>query len=139
VVVGIGTLGVVVAFVSLLGRLPALMPFGVFATGAAYAVALGFRSGAVDAHAPLVAAGLFIAAECGYVSLGWRTGRPSRELFARGVVFTLAATVGAALVGALVLVAASDSSRGLGLEIVGAAAALLVLGVIAAFSSRSST
>jgi hypothetical protein len=138
-VLGIGTLGVVIAFVALIGRWPALLPLGVFVVGGAYATEFGFRSGGVDSHAPLVAAGLFLATECAYVSLNWGASRPSRELIARRVLFTVGACVGAAVVGALVLVAATTSARGLGLEILGAAAALLIFLFIAAFSSRTNT
>jgi hypothetical protein len=129
----------VFVFVALVGRWPGLLPLGVFTVGAAYAAALAFRSGGVDSHAPLVAAGLFVATECAYISVGRSASRPTPELIARRVVFTLVTGVGAALVGALVLVAANTSARGLGFEILGAVAALLILFFIAAVSFRTNT
>ena len=116
-----------------------MLPLGVFVVGAAYAAALAVRSGGVDSQAPLVAAGLFVATECAYSSVARSAGRSTPELTARRVVFTLVTGVGAALVGALVLVAANTSARGLGLEILGAVAALLILFFIAAVSSRTNT
>jgi hypothetical protein len=99
---------------------------------------LSLRSGAVDARAPFVAAGLFVAVECGYFSLGWGAGRPDLRLVARRLLLALAAAVAAALVGALVLVAASNSTRGVGLEALGLGAALGILVLLAVISSRTS-
>ena len=123
----------------LVGRWPGLLPLGVFVVGAAYAAALAFRSGGVEARAPLVAAALFVATECAYISVAQSASHPTPELIARRVVFTLVTGVGAALVGALVLVAANTSASGLGFEILGAVAALLILFFIAAVSSRTNT
>jgi peptidoglycan/LPS O-acetylase OafA/YrhL len=114
-----------------------LLPVGITGVGAAYAVALSFRSGTVDPRAPFVAAGLFLAAECAYWSLGSSAGRPDRRTVARRLLLACAGAVAAALVGALVLVAASDSTRGVAFEAVGVAAALAILLLVAAISSRT--
>lgn len=138
-VVGVGTAGVVVACLALLGRWPSVLPLGVLGVGAAYALALGFRSAGVDPLVPFVAAVLFLAVECAYFSLGWSVGRPDRVLVVRRLLHGFAAAVAAALVGALVLVAASNSSRGLALEALGIGAALVILLLLAVLSSRTST
>jgi hypothetical protein len=114
-----------------------LLPVGITGVGAAYAVALSFRSGTVDPRAPFVAAGLFLAVECAYWSLGSSAGRPNRRTVGRRVLLACAGAIAAALVGALVLVAASDSTRGVGFEAVGVAAALAILLLVAAISSRT--
>jgi hypothetical protein len=138
-IVGVGAAGLVLACVALLGGWPSLFPLGVVGVGAAYAITLAFRSTGVDPRAPFVAAGIFVAAECAYFSLGWGAGRPDRRLTVRRLLHGLAAAVAAALVGALVLVAASKSTSGLALEAGGITAALVILLLLAVLSSRTST
>jgi hypothetical protein len=135
----IGLVGIFIVFVALVGRWSALLPTGVFAVGAAYTTALALRSGGVDPGAPLVAAGILVATECAYYSIGLPTAYPNRELIVRRLIFLLAGLIGAVLVGAVVLVAASSSRTGVGLEVAGAVAALLILFVLAAISTRTST
>jgi hypothetical protein len=138
-IVGVGVVGLVLACVALLGRWSSLFQLGVVGVGAAYTVTLAFRSTGVDPRAPFVAAVIFVAAECAYFSLGWGAGRPDSRLTARRLLHGFAAAVAAALVGALVLVAASNSTRGLALEAGGIAAALVILLLLAVLSSRTST
>ncbi len=105
--------------------------------GAAYALFVGLRTGSVDPRAPIVAAGLFVAAELGFWSLEPLDARPERIVLVRRLLFVVFAGLGAALVGSLLLVAAAGVSGGIALEAVGVLAAVLTLTLVAALASRA--
>jgi len=136
-VAAIGALGWTLAAVALLGRWPSLLPWGVAGVGAAYALFVGLRTGSVDPRAPIVAAGLFVAAELGFWSLEPLDARPERIVLVRRLLFVVFAGLGAALVGSLLLVAAAGVSGGIALEAVGVLAAVLTLTLVAALASRA--
>jgi hypothetical protein len=110
---------------------------GLAGVGAGYAVLLGLRSGSVDSRAPIVAAGLFVAAELGFWSLEPLHARAERIVVLRRLLFIAAGGLGAALIGSLLLVAAAEGSGGVGLEAVGVLAAGLTLGIVAFLAARS--
>jgi hypothetical protein len=123
---------------ALLTRWRSAFPLGLGLVGASYGVYVALRSGAVDARAPAVAAGLFAVAELGFWSLE-RVPSPSEGTV---VVRRVAALVGGVLVtafvGGLLLVLATGATGGVGLEAAGVAAAVVALGAIAWLASRAS-
>jgi hypothetical protein len=139
VVGGVGALGWTIAAVALLGKWPSLLPWGLAGVGAGYAVFLGLRTGSADGGAPLVAAGLVVAAELGFWSLESRDAHVERAVLVRRIVLIAASGLGAALVGSLLLVAAAGVSGGVGLEAVGVLAAVLTLAIVAVLAARSSS
>jgi hypothetical protein len=137
VVASVGGLGCVLTALAVPRRWTSLLPLGLFCIGASYGMHLALHEGSVDAAAPLVAGALFLAAELAYWSL--ERGAPSR----RGATVRRAGGVAlgallTALVGSLVLVAASGVSGGVALEALGVLAALLTLGAVALLASRAS-
>jgi hypothetical protein len=132
-VAGAGLAGCALFALGLAGRWPLLLVLGVAAVGAAYAVSLSLRSGGVDANAPAVGAGLFVAAELGF----WSLERTFRAVLVRRVLYVVLLGVGSALVGSLILVASAGVSGGVGMEALGVGAAVALLGVIAALSAQA--
>jgi hypothetical protein len=137
-ILGIGVFGLAIAGAALLTRWSPLLPLGLVCIGGAYAVALALRSVTVDPRAPFVAAGLFAAAELGYFSLDWRTGRPEVTTIVRQLLVLVGGALAAVIVGGVVLVAASGTTWGVGLDAVGVGAALIILGLLAVLSFRAS-
>jgi hypothetical protein len=132
-VAGAGLAGLALFGVGLAGRWPSLLVLGLAGVGAAYAVFLALRTGGVDANAPAVGAGLFVAAELGFWSLEPRL----RTVLLRRLVFIVLLGLGSALVGSLILVASAGVSGGVGLEALGVVAAVAVLGAIAVLAVRA--
>jgi hypothetical protein len=112
-----------------------MLVLGIAGVGAAYAVFLGLRSGGVDANAPAVGAGLFVAAELGF----WSLERTLRAVLVRRVLFIALSGLVSALVGSLILVASAGVSGGVGVEALGVVAAVAILGVIATLAVRART
>jgi hypothetical protein len=136
-VAAVGGAGCVLTALAVPRRWASLLPLGLLCVGASYGLHLALDERSVDAAAPLVAAALFIAAELAYWSL--ERGAPSRRgAAARRAGGVALGAVLTALVGSLVLVAASGVSGGVALEALGVLAALLTLGAIALLASRAS-
>jgi hypothetical protein len=139
----VAAVSLVALVLALVSGWSALVPLSLALAGAAYGVQLALDDAPLDAGAPLVAAGLLVAAELAYWSLEERDrvpGDPGQGL--RRVAFVAASGVGALLVGALLL-ALVDSvhARGLALDVAGAfaaAAALTVILLAASGRGRSS-
>jgi hypothetical protein len=131
--VAVGLLALVAAIV--LGW-SGLVPVSVVALGAAYATHLAVDDPGLDARAPLVAAGLLLAAELGYWSIEERDrvrGEAGDGLRQLGLV-TLLVVGGLAVSAALLAVADLTRTQGLAIDLLGAAAAagaLLVLALVA--------
>ena len=137
VVATLGGLGLLVAAIALVGRWAVLLPWGFVGVGAAYAMFLGLRPGTVDERAPIVAAGLFIAAELSYWSIE-RGGWPSEwRVTGRRLALLASAGLATVIVGGLLLLITSERGSGIGPEAAGVAAAVLTLAVIAALVRRS--
>ena len=137
-VVAVGLGGCAVMLVALVGRWPSLLPLGLAGVGAAYAISLGLRSGAVDAGAPAVAAALFVAAELAFWALERSPARADRQVLVRRIAGLAVGALGTALVGSLILGLTAGVSGGVGLEAVGVVAAALTVAAIAVLSSRPS-
>jgi hypothetical protein len=131
VVAGIGVAGCAIAALALVARRPSLFPLGLAGVGAAYGVYVSLRGRGVDPLAPLVAAALYAAAEVGFWSLERTAARGERALTARRLGGLAAGALLTALVGSLLLLAASGTSGGVGLEAAGVAAAIVALAAIA--------
>lgn len=122
-----------IAFVALVAAIvrcwPALVPVAVALVGAGYAVELAVDAAALDLAAPAVAVGLFLAAELAYWSLDERvrtSGDPGQSL-RRTALVALAATAILVLGSALLALADEVRARGLGVDLLGAMAAVGVL------------
>jgi hypothetical protein len=138
VVAAVGAAGWALLAFGLATRWTSSVPVGLAGAGAAYAVFLAVRGGAVDARAPAIAAALFAVAELGFWSLERSPSRSERNVLLRRVVGLAAGAVVTALVGTLVLVLATGASGGVGLEAAGVAAAVLAVAAIARLASRAS-
>ena len=138
VVAGVGAAGCALMAVAFLVRRPSVLPVGLAGVGAAYAVFLSLRSGAVDARAPIVAAALFVAAEAGFWSLERTAARGGTAPMARRIATLVGSAAVAALVGSLILVLATGVAGSVALEAIGVAAAAVTLAAIALLASRAS-
>lgn len=136
-VVGIGASAIALAVLGLVRPWPSLVAAAVAAVGAAYAVELSLGPRTIDTWAPLVAAGLFLAAEVGFWSVEPCAARPQRTVVIRRLVFLVAAAFTVALVGSVLLYATSGTSGGLGLEALGVAAAVSALAIVALLARRT--
>jgi hypothetical protein len=137
--------GVRLAAVSLVSLVAALVrgwssfiPVSLVFLGAAYAIHLGVDNASLDVKAPLFGAGLFLTAELAYWSLEERDrirGEPGDALRRLGVVAIL---VLVALGSGGVLLAAADltRTRGLAIDLIGAAAAAAALFVVVMIARR---
>jgi hypothetical protein len=138
-VAGLGATGGLV-LVYLLARANAeLVPWPIAFLGIAYAIALVVRGGSgVDAGAPLVAVGLLLCGELAAWSVSERLAIASE----RAVVAARAAALGALAAASLavaalaVALAAAPAGDGLAWTVVGAAAAVTVVGIAVALARR---
>ncbi len=125
-VVGIGFLVLVAGLV--LAR-PALVPVSAFIVGGAYGAELAISDAPLDAAAPMVAAGLYLAVELAYWSLDER-GRWQGEAGdapRRAALVALLAAAAALVTAGLVVLVDTVRTTSLAVDLVGAAAAAAVL------------
>jgi len=137
VVAVLGGIGVLVTALALVGRWVAFLPWGFVGVGAAYALFLSLRHGALDARAPIVAAAFFVAAELSFWSIERRNWRSERQVVVRRLALLVSAGLATAIAGGLLLLVASERRSGVGQETAGIAAAVLTVAVIAALVRRS--
>jgi hypothetical protein len=137
VVWGVGAAGLALGVVGLVRPWPSVVAAGIAVVGAAYAVALGIGPRTVDEWAPLVAAGLFLAAELGFWSMEPSAARPEPAVVVRRLLFLIAAAFCVGLVGTVLLYIASGASGGIGLESLGVAAAVAALSIVALLARRA--
>ncbi|HZC29577.1 MAG TPA: hypothetical protein VE269_07530 [Gaiellaceae bacterium] len=130
VLVGIGAAACGLTAVALAFRWWLVVAWGLASFGAEYAVFLRLRGGAVDARAPLVAAGVLVVAELAFDSIAPERGSRERSLLAAELVALLGAALVTVVAAALVLVVAGSARSGLALEAAGAVAAIGVLAVL---------
>lgn len=138
VVAGVGAGGCAMVVAALVLRRPSVLPVGLAGVGASYAVFLSLHSGPLDARAPLVAAGLFVAAELGFWALERSPARSERVVVLRRIAGLAAGALFTGLVGSLLLVLTTGLRPGIGFEVVGVGAAVLALAAIAGLASRRS-
>ena len=131
-VAAIGIAGVLVLLLALAARSEGLLPWALALGGAQYAVFLVLERGAVDAYAPLYAAGLLLSAELGYWSVERHVEGDRPGLGRRRLSLVVASCLAAGGLGGVILTASELSvSGGLGLEILGVAAAVGALALLA--------
>ncbi len=123
-------LGVVLLTVAAVTRWTRLVLWGLAALGGAYAVALASMQVTTAAvTAPLVAGGVFVAAEGVFLAAA-RGAEPKPEAL-RGIAWLVAAGLGAIAVSALVLVIATvPIGRSLLVTIIGTIAAVSVVALL---------
>ena len=138
VVLAIGAAGLAVMLAALLLRRPAPLPVGLALVGGAYALYVSLHGGSADEWAPVIAAGLFVAAELGFWSLERADARAERTVLLRRVAYLGLAGLFGALVGSLVLGLTTSAGGSLPLEAFGVAAAVATVAAIALLASRSS-
>ena len=138
---GVGALGAVFLAFVLLGSSEALIPWAVACLAGAYVLSLSARGGGgVDEGAPLVAAGVLAFAELAVWSRQERHSyRAPRSISAARAVALLALLLGGLIAAALVVgVSAVPAGGGLAWTLVGAAAAVAILGVAVRLAQRTS-
>jgi hypothetical protein len=118
----------------------ALVPLAAALAGGLYGVELAIADAPLDVAAPAIAAALLLSAELAYWSLEERVrwhGEPGEGLRRVALVALLAVS---ALLVAAVLLALVDAvrARGLALDLLGAAATLLVLATLLVAARRPS-
>jgi hypothetical protein len=125
------------AYAVLRGRAWAL-PWALVFLGAAYAGSLFLPDRGVDRQAPLVAAGFLLLAELSYWALELRTPvSPEPGMLSRRAVVVATAGLGALVVASVAVVAtAIPLGGGVLVDLVGVAAAVAALAVVARLAQR---
>ena len=137
---GVGAVGAIFLAFVLLGHSEALVPWAVAFLGAAYVLSLVARGGGgVDEGTPLVAAGLLAFAELAVWSRQERQSyRAARAIFVTRAIALLALVLGGLIAAALVVgVSAVPTGGGLAWTLVGAVAAVAILGVAVRLAQRT--
>jgi len=124
-----GGLAVALLLLGLVFRWAGPLPWAYAVAGSGYAGFLFIQGGAIDPIAPIYGAGLLLSAELAY----WSLERPIHgALRGRRVGLVLGACLAGGGIGGLILTFAELSVRGgLGLELLGVAAAVAALSLIA--------
>jgi hypothetical protein len=135
-VAGLGIAGWALLALALAGRWPALVAWGIAGLGAEYALFLRLRGETVDVRAPVVAAGLIVAAELAFRAVEPEEGRLEGRLVVRSATAVAAAAAATALIGGVLLVAAGSFGSGLALEAAGVAAAVVAVGLVVRIAAR---
>jgi hypothetical protein len=134
----VGAIGVVGFVFGLLRGYPGAVPWAVVVLGAAYTGSLFLPERGVDREAPLVAAGFVLLAELAYWTLELRTPlSPEPGMLSWRAVVVGAAGLGALLVAAIAIVAtAIPLGGGVTGDLLGVAAAVAALAVVAGLADR---
>ena len=131
VAVLLGALGALMLLFVLVRKIDELLPWSLALAGSAYAIAIMARGSGVDEGAPLVGIALLLCAELATWSLDerWAIAAERPVVLARATALAVLALAGLG-VGALVLaLATAPIGGGLAWTVLGAAAAVLVVGV----------
>jgi hypothetical protein len=128
---GISIAAIATLAVGLALRRPVLFFWSLVLLGGNYALWLALGTHSIDQRAPIVGAGLLLTAELAFDSLEPEVGRPEvTAVLARTIALTLT-VLGAAGVGAVILAFSSvPLSGGVVITALGAAAAVLALGLL---------
>jgi hypothetical protein len=133
----VGIVGWLLVGLGLMIRKPALLAWGLAGFGAEYAIFLRLRGGSVDSRASFIAAGLLLAAELAFLSVGGVLAGADRPLIIRTAAGIAAAVASAALLADLLLVASGSANAGLALEAIGVGAAVLTVALVVRLAARS--
>lgn len=137
-IAGIGGIGgVMLAFV--LAGSEELLVWAIACIGGAYALSLVAHGSTIDPRAPLVALGLFACAELASWSLQERSVRATPRAIAAARTLAVAALglSGLAAAALVLAVSAVPAGRGVAWTVLGAAAAVAILGVAARLAQRA--
>jgi hypothetical protein len=127
---GLGAIGAVLLAFVLVRRLDILLPWAVVSLGIAYTVSLVLHGSGVDGGAPLVAAGLLLCAEFAAWSIDEQFAIRAERAVVLARASALAALVlGSLVVATLVLALSLVPASGLAWTVLGAAAAVGVVGL----------
>jgi hypothetical protein len=137
--VAVGVLALVMLAAGLALNVAAVIPVAIALLGAEYVVILGFEADALDTQAPLVAGALLAVAELAYWSLELRASvvdEPGTYLRRIAVLSAIVLGVVATGIGALALVEVV-SAGGVAIDVLGAAAAIGALALLAHAARRT--
>jgi hypothetical protein len=134
---GLGAIGAVALAFVLVRGLSALLPWALLLLAVAYAIALVARGAAIDGGAPIVAAGLLICAELATWSVDEEHAIAAERavVVARATALTVLVAVSTAAAGLVVALSLAPGA-GLAWTVVGAAAAVLVVGLAVRLSQQ---
>jgi hypothetical protein len=137
-IAGIGGIGALTLGFMLMGT-EELLPWALACLGGAYALSLVAHGSAIDPRAPLVALGLFTCGELASWSLQERYARatPRSITAARAIAVAALALSGLAAAALVLSVSAVPAGNGLAWTVLGAAAAVAILGVAARLAQRA--
>jgi hypothetical protein len=137
-VAALGGLGVALVVLGASLRIPEALPAGIALVGAEYALFLALGDDTVRLGVPLVAAALIVAAELGYSALEPPLVPAPPGIRLRRAARSLALVAGGVAVSALVLFAAvADVGDSAGLRLIGLAAAVAAVGLLAVLARAS--
>jgi hypothetical protein len=127
---GIGAIGAVLLAFVLVRRLDGLLPWAVIPLGMAYTVSLVLHGSGVDGGAPLVAVGLLLFVELAAWSIDEQFAIPAERavMLARASALT-ALVLGSLMVATVVVAFSLVPASGLVWTVLGAAAAVGVVGL----------
>jgi hypothetical protein len=129
----VGAIGCILLLFALFRRADDVMPWALVLVAVAYAVPLFVRGRGIDEGAPLVGAGLLLCSELAVWSFDerWRFKAERAVVVARGTAVALLVLAGLGASGLVVALAAAPVGGGLAWTVLGAAAAVLVVGLVA--------
>jgi hypothetical protein len=132
----IGGIGGVLLLFALLRRVDDVMPWAIVLLGVAYAIPLFVHNKGIDNAAPLVGAGLLLCSELAAWSFDerWRIKAERAVVVARGTAVVLLVVAGLGASALVLGLAAAPIGGGLGWTALGAAAAVVVIGLAARLS-----
>jgi hypothetical protein len=131
-VAGVGALGIALVVLGSAFGVAELLPVGIALVGVEYGVYLALGDDTVKLGVPLIAAALLASAELGYAALEPPLVPASPGIRLKRALRSIALVVGGALVSALVLFASvADVGSGEGLRLVGLAAAIAAVALLA--------
>ncbi len=127
---GISVVAIALLAIGLAFRRGALFVWCLLLLGGNYALWLALGTHAIDQRAPIIGAGLLLTAELAFDSLEPEVGPDATVVLARAIALALC-VLGAAGVGAVILAVSSiPLSGGVVVTALGAAAAVLALGLL---------
>jgi hypothetical protein len=136
VTAAIGGIGCVLLLLALLRRVDDAVPWAIVLLGAVYAIPLFVHGNRIDEGAPLVGAGLLLCSELAAWSFDerWRIKAERAVVIARGTAIALLVLAGLGAAALVLTLAAAPIGGGLAWTVLGAAAAVLVVGLAARLS-----
>jgi hypothetical protein len=136
VTTAVGGLGCVLLLFALLRHVDDAVPWAIVLLAGAYAIPLFVRGNGIDEGAPLVGAGLLLCSELAVWSFDerWRIKAERAVVIARGTAVALLVLAGLGASALVLALAAAPIGGGLAWTVLGAAAAVVVVGLAARLS-----